>query len=237
VVSTCMQSVRDLDEVLTRDTAGYQRVHRLWGTDRRRVEGRGNESHAVKHARHSVRRGRQVARALGAQDGAHGGLGLGARVERCVERCVGPKMGCNRREDSSDETRRALASSDETGRALASSDETGRALARCSGGCRQRHRAHRRRCLGHRGGRMRMLKRLWGILKRLWGILKRHRLPLVPRPPVHRRAHAGHLMMEAVRGHQSGSQWQSEARRGAVIGGKAVAISGHHWPSLAISGK
>jgi hypothetical protein len=84
---------------------------------------------------------------------------------------------------------------------------------------------------------MRMLKRLWGILKRLWGILKRHRLPLVPRPPVHRRAHAGHLMMEAVRGHQSGSQWQSEARRGAVIGGKAVAISGHQWPSVAISGK
>ena len=84
---------------------------------------------------------------------------------------------------------------------------------------------------------MRMLKRLWGILKRLWGILKRHRLPLVPRPPVHRRAHAGHLMREAVRGHQSGSQWQSEARRGAVIGGKAVAISGHQWPSVAISGK
>jgi len=43
-------------------------------------------------------------------------------------------------------------------------------------------------------------------------------------------------MMEAVRGHQSGSQWQSEARRGAVIGGKAVAISGHQWPSVAISG-
>ena len=43
-------------------------------------------------------------------------------------------------------------------------------------------------------------------------------------------------MREAVRGHQSGSQWQSEARRGAVIGGKAVAISGHQWPSVAISG-